>query len=278
MFVLYLLHQLLNAFKKQLFFYFTDYSYRHFHHSPHNYDYHYTDRKSHHSPRPYLPDYRRPSQPFDHRSYEPYLPPTKDFEQPIHRYYYNRERDRDYWGFPQYGRRRSYEGDYDYYRNRNKSGTSNYYLPPKTGSVKDWGLYGGSYGTGGSSGGHDYWGLKAHGGNGRGYYNYGETPPYAHRPSYRGRSYLPAYYGYFDGGPESKYPGSNYVKDGKSENCGFGNGFSLFVVSECSLRMATGSKLRKVIVKRLYGVPNIYECEYLCFKERDFPCASYAYR
>lgn len=49
-------------------------------------------------------------------------------------------------------------------------------------------------------------------------------------------------------------------------------------VSECSLRSATGFKLSKGIVKKFYAVPNIYECELLCFKEREFPCASYAFR
>lgn len=83
--------------------------------------------------------------------------------------------------------------------------------------MKDWGLYGGTYGTGGYSGGYDHWGLnKRPGGeNDIKYYNYGELPPYVHKPSYRGRSYLPAYYSYFDGGTSSRYPDSNYLKDGK---------------------------------------------------------------
>lgn len=50
------------------------------------------------------------------------------------------------------------------------------------------------------------------------------------------------------------------------------------LVLECSLRTAAGSKLRRLIVKKLYAVPNIYECENLCSQETDFPCASYAYR
>ena len=48
--------------------------------------------------------------------------------------------------------------------------------------------------------------------------------------------------------------------------------------AECSLRSAAGFRLTKGIVKKFISVPNIYECELLCFKEKEFPCASYAYR
>ncbi|XP_044265917.1 uncharacterized protein LOC123012157 [Tribolium madens] len=51
-----------------------------------------------------------------------------------------------------------------------------------------------------------------------------------------------------------------------------------FLKDECSLRTAAGFRLQKGIVKKFYAVPNIYECELLCFKEKEFPCASYAYR
>ncbi|XP_008195826.1 uncharacterized protein LOC663405 [Tribolium castaneum] len=51
-----------------------------------------------------------------------------------------------------------------------------------------------------------------------------------------------------------------------------------FLKDECSLRTAAGFRLQKGIVKKFYAVPNIYECELLCFKEKEFPCASYAFR
>ncbi|XP_063918862.1 uncharacterized protein LOC135134174 isoform X1 [Zophobas morio] len=51
-----------------------------------------------------------------------------------------------------------------------------------------------------------------------------------------------------------------------------------FLKDECSLRSAAGFRLTKGIVKKFISVPNIYECELLCFKEKEFPCASYAYR
>uniref|UniRef100_A0A6P7GI62 Uncharacterized protein LOC114338448 n=1 Tax=Diabrotica virgifera virgifera TaxID=50390 RepID=A0A6P7GI62_DIAVI len=50
------------------------------------------------------------------------------------------------------------------------------------------------------------------------------------------------------------------------------------IQEDCSLRSVTGFKLHKRIVKKYFAVPNIYECEVLCFKERDFLCESYAYR
>ncbi|KAJ8924277.1 hypothetical protein NQ315_007069, partial [Exocentrus adspersus] len=51
-----------------------------------------------------------------------------------------------------------------------------------------------------------------------------------------------------------------------------------FIRDECSLRSAAGFRLHKGIVKKFYAVPNIYECELLCFKEKQFHCTSYAYR
>lgn len=118
-------------------------------------------------------------------------------------------------------------------------------------------------------------------------------PPYHDRPELNG-NYLPPYddrydqYGihrehdghHYHHGHTDFYFGRDYhdfVRDGKI------NSYRLYkllqyLFSECSLRMVTGFRLHKGIVKKLIGVPNIYECELLCYRERDFPCNSYAYK
>lgn len=184
--------------KNQRSFIFADFSYHHSHHSQqqNSHDYHY----NHHQPdRHHLPPppkrrnhYRPPN--YDYKSYEPYLPPT---------YYDQFDRDREHWGFKKHGNgwgtyggsygnfgRPSvyYDGGYDQRRNHNRYdydyGVKNYYLPVKKGNINDWGVYGGTYGNGGSysqADNYDYWGFskqygKGHQSDGK-YYNYGELPP-----------------------------------------------------------------------------------------------------
>nr|XP_023022915.1 uncharacterized protein LOC111511130 isoform X1 [Leptinotarsa decemlineata] len=186
----------------------------------------------------------RPLKPDPH---EPYLPP---------RYHENQK----YWDSSRYGGSfRPPEGN-----------RRNYYLPPKKEGTKEWGHYRNEYHRYGNKQSYNYWGLS----------KYGET----HGSSGIGGGYLPPSK---DGGVLSIVP-----KPG-----GLGGGSYLpvldnallpaeprrpptynFIRDECSLRSATGFRLHKGIVKKFYAVPNIYECELLCFKERDFPCTSYAYR
>lgn len=114
------------------------------------------------------------------------------------KYNRDRERDRNYWGFNRKGYTWGSYGRpevpyYDYgYRNNNRydyDGRKNYYLPAKVDDSRNWGVYGGSYGTGGQSyynqqNRYDYWGLDKPTNSGyysnndiSKYYNYGELPP-----------------------------------------------------------------------------------------------------
>ncbi|RZC35297.1 uncharacterized protein BDFB_009064, partial [Asbolus verrucosus] len=164
-----------------------DFAYHHSHHSEHSHNYHYEHY-----------DHRPP--PYDYKSYEPYLPPNRrpyDEDRYYKKYYIDRERDKNYWGFhkPSWG---SYGGSYGTNYNPHDFDRRNYYLPPKIGGTKDWGQYGGSYGNGGlnlqyNGYGHsqsfDFWGLNK---NEEKFYNYGELPPYK-KPLNGGGSYLPDY-------------------------------------------------------------------------------------
>ncbi|CAH1364600.1 unnamed protein product [Tenebrio molitor] len=97
----------------------------------------------------------------------------------------------------------------------------------------------------------------------------GYLPERPHRPPPNTGSYLPLpgkpnpddFYGNSILPAEPRYP---YRYD--------------FLKDECSLRSAAGFRLHKRIVKKFYAVPNIYECELLCFKEKEFLCSSYAFR
>ncbi|KAK9876143.1 hypothetical protein WA026_011260 [Henosepilachna vigintioctopunctata] len=163
----------------------------------------------------------------------------------------------------------------DYHRNPYNSERHNYYLPPKVGGTKDWGKYGGSYGNFGHNNDHsskneivlNYWSLD----------NRNDHKPdngYV-LPPFKTGSYLP-----------NTALEINVIQDKNPNN--IGDNFILpveprltsynYLKEECSLRSATGFKLAKSIVKKFYAVPNIYECELLCFKERSFACSSYAFR
>lgn len=99
--------------------------------------------------------------------------------------------------------------------------------------------------------------------------NTGSYLPGKHDNDFYNNAILPA---------EPRYPYYyDFLKDGKFDfQCEGGKLKENF--SECSLRTAAGFRLTKGIVKKFYAVPNIYECELLCFKEKEFPCTSYAYR
>lgn len=320
-------------FRRTALFSFTDIPYHQSHHNQyknsHNfhYDYHYTDRDDYdrrhyqprHQPAPYLPKRRRPS--YDYRSYEPYLPQDSKYGRwPYYdnsRYNIERDRDRSYWGFNKkgytwgsYGRHSSNDDNRnhrnDNYYDYNRS--NNYYLPSKVENTRNWGVYGGSYGTGGQSyynkNQSNYWGLNKPTNSAyfNKYYNYGELPPYE-KPAGDSITYLPVNTydrprSIFHQTPENlpsygqsslnshgehfsvaKRPvGYNFVQEGKTTL----NLVLLLLIFkcflECSLRTVAGFKLRRPIIKKVLSVPNIYECEAFCSAEKEFRCASYAYR
>lgn len=156
-----------------------------------------------------MPKPRRPL--YDYRLYEPYLPPDNRYGKWPYsdntRYYVERDRDRNYWGLNRkgytwgtYGRPVS---NYDNYQNRRNSydydRNYNYYLPSKIENTRNWGVYGGNYGTGQTYFNKhqdqlDYWGLHKPSNsasfNNAKYYNYGELPPYQ-KPASSGVTYLP---------------------------------------------------------------------------------------
>lgn len=272
-----------------------------------------------HQPEPYLPKRRRPS--YDYKSYEPYLPPDRKYgRRPYYdgsKYYREREKDRNYWGLNKKGYTWGSYGrpvpNYDYnHHGYEYDGRKNYYLPSKVESTGNWGVYGGSYGSGGHKSynkyqnQYDYWGINKPTNSGSynsvKYYDYGELPPYE-KPAGGSITYLPVN-SYdrprriFHHTPQgvhsnsldtfssqdkhfsiSRRPGGyNFVKEGITSH----NHAIYFVLKsfflECSLRTATGIKLRRPITKKVLSVPNIYECEAFCFAEKEFRCGSYAYR
>ncbi|KAL3288837.1 hypothetical protein HHI36_003284 [Cryptolaemus montrouzieri] len=151
-----------------------------------------------------------------------------------------------------------------------------YYLPPKVGGTKDWGKYGGSYGNFGhkyefgSNHYGEYWGLDDN-------RKYDPKPPLPLLPPPPPRGSHPPQtaleINVIHQGPNIYSIGENLILPAEPRLPGYN-----YLKEECSLRTATGFKLSKGIVKKFYAVPNIYECELLCFKEREFPCASYAFR
>lgn len=211
-------------FQEDLLFPFADLSYHQSHHLQryHHYDYHYTDKddydRNHYPHRyqaePYLPKRRRPPS-YDNKSYEPYLPLDRKYGRwPYYdgsKYNRERERDRNYWGLNKkgytwgsYGRPTPYYDNDNNQRNSNRydyDGRKNYYLPSKVESSRNWGVYGGSYGTGAQSyynrheNQFDYWGFSKPSNSAylpdNKFYNYGQLPPHE-RPATAGVTYLPA--------------------------------------------------------------------------------------
>ncbi|XP_050305969.1 uncharacterized protein LOC126743078 [Anthonomus grandis grandis] len=165
----------------------------------------------------------------------------------------------------------------------------NYYVPtkppPKPYIPEDWGAYGGSYGTGGLSleyqgygdrKSYNYWGLNKferdkqsslYGSDRPGRPLLRPQEPYLppSRPASNGLGYLP----YDSNGFEL----DNHISPAEPRKPPFP-----ILKDECSLRSATGFRLHKSVVKKLFTVPNIYECELLCVNEKEFFCASYAFR
>ncbi|CAH1113971.1 unnamed protein product [Psylliodes chrysocephalus] len=134
----------------------------------------------------------------------------------------------------------------------------NAYLPPRKEAPNDWGLYH-KY-----KNNYSYWGLNKYGGG-----SYLPPDPALTPPEVG--SYIPV--------PKPVEPSSILVvPDSSLLPIEHRRPTYNYIQDECSLRSVTGFKLHKRIVKKYFAVPNIYECELLCFKEKDFPCASYAYR
>ncbi|XP_045460590.1 uncharacterized protein LOC123671006 [Harmonia axyridis] len=180
--------------------------------------------------------------------------------------------------------RPKYDGYHSYNVNRDDYEKKNYYyLPVRVGGTKDWGKYGGSYGNFGGGASqfdkdYNYWGFS----NRRKYEPRPDSgfkplvpllpPPPVSKPA----SYLPTTaleINLIHQGPNIYNEGDNLILPLEPRLPGYN-----YIKEECSLRSATGFKLNKGIVKKFYAVPNIYECELLCFKEREFSCASYAFR
>ncbi|XP_057668269.1 uncharacterized protein LOC130901158 [Diorhabda carinulata] len=187
--------------------------------------------------------------------------------------YHDRERPHDFdrkpiEKYPQHGYEyhKPWVNDNHRYGETYYSQSKNYYLPPSNDAPSnsvDWGLYHKFKNN------YSQWNEDKYGENyapKRGY-----LPPDFHLEPPRVGSYLPDRKPY-DGGNgapitpsallpvEHRRPTHNYIQD------------------DCSLRSVTGFKLNKRVVKKYFAVPNIYECELLCFKENQFICSSYAYR
>ncbi|KAF2894915.1 hypothetical protein ILUMI_11260 [Ignelater luminosus] len=253
----------------------------------------------------YKPHY--PPPPHDYKSYEPYLPLDywkQERGEYWRKYFEDRLKDKQYWGFRNgyYNGWGSYGGAYgnfgapdsyysynhhdDRYKNSNRYDYDYYdkkyfYVPHDNGGSKDWGRYGGTYGHGGQSWTHnnhknsyDYWGFNRLGSGGN--RETGLLPPYRDRPELNG-NYLPPYDDRYDHYGTHHDHGHDHYFHGHTDIY-YGRDYHDFLRDECSLRMVTGFRLHKGIVKKLIGVPNIYECELLCYRERDFPCNSYAFK
>ncbi|XP_030764944.1 uncharacterized protein LOC115889139 isoform X2 [Sitophilus oryzae] len=243
-------------------------------------------RPSHrHSPPHYEPDssFRPPNHSFSESKFIPDRTPP------------DRLPSRDHWGLNNYGWG-SYGGHYgnpeSYHPHRGTNGhrlsvhrnevdNRRQYFYSKPEPPSDWGMYGGSYGTGGinleykgygNNQGYNYWGFNKYHDQ-----DYGLLPPRKQIGNYLPppeNSYLPL------PKPGHYLPSQPHIRD-------FDNSILPYkprrppphtLNEECSLRTATGFRLHKKIVKKFFAVPNIYECELLCVKEKDFPCASYAFR
>nr|CAH7744175.1 unnamed protein product [Callosobruchus chinensis] len=138
-----------------------------------------------------------------------------------------------------------------------------HYLPPKLDTSSDWGLYGKTNQAYNQYGGYNYWYSK-YNNEWKPIGNYiPEKPQDDTRPSHGGTHLVPS-------GPDGTF--DNHITPSRHPHR------YDYKRDECSLRMASGFKLHKTVVGRLFSVQNIYECEYLCFKEKGFLCSSYAYR
>ncbi|KAL1513834.1 hypothetical protein ABEB36_003184 [Hypothenemus hampei] len=219
-------------------------------HESHHYDQHSVDRYDYHQyedKRPFMGIHYLPAAPLGrptHPTRVPVIIPLDSNHQhyPPPSYFDKSIPDGPYGG--QYG--------YNYHRYEDSGG---YHTKPKIrpNLSEDWGLYGGSYGTGSHS-------LEYQGYGNRESYNYwGFNKLHEHKSSNL---------------PSVGYDLENAILPSSST----GKPMNHFIGDECSLRSAAGFRLHKNIVKKLFAVPNIYECELLCVREKDFSCASYAFR
>lgn len=49
-------------------------------------------------------------------------------------------------------------------------------------------------------------------------------------------------------------------------------------IPECSVKSSEGFRLHKAVVRFVYNVPTVTECERMCFAESKFRCVTYSYR
>lgn len=50
------------------------------------------------------------------------------------------------------------------------------------------------------------------------------------------------------------------------------------IFAECSVKSSEGFRLHKAIVRYVYNVPTVTECERMCYSESKFRCVTYSYR
>ncbi|KAI9582521.1 hypothetical protein GQX74_009908 [Glossina fuscipes] len=168
--------------------------------------------------------------------------------------------------------------DYDHSTSLSYKKTGgNKFVPYSIGSSNEWGSYGGSYG-GSDNKQNLYWGLGDHQRADRhkylGDFNYFKLglPPRRSDTSHETNSIL-------------SYPGSSYGSYASSKYDNYHDRHDYKHQwtrrpgpDECSAKTSEGFRLHKKVVKHIYSVPTLTECERLCSGQDTFVCHTYSYR
>lgn len=166
------------------------------------------------------------------------------------------------------------ESNYDrprpshHYLDRDPPSYQKPFIPYQIGQDSSWGVYGGSYGQSGYSkkGSNDYWGVKndinrADRPQGFNYYELGGQRHHNVQP---------------EENSIWKY-GNKFGSDDKDKH-NMGHQWTRRPVDECSVKSSEGFRLHKGVVRFAYNVPDVRECEKMCYSENKFSCLTYSYR
>ncbi|XP_067632029.1 uncharacterized protein [Eurosta solidaginis] len=147
------------------------------------------------------------------------------------------------------------------------------FIPYLIGQEKDWGRYGGSYGSGGGGGyskQSSYWGLSESNRRRDPHdFNYFDLGGTRHGPSSEQNSIL-------------NYPGSSYGgygSEGFRDRHDYKHSWTRRPgPDECSAKIGEGFRLHKTAIKHSTSVPTLVDCERLCLGQDGFICHTYSYR
>ncbi|CRL04014.1 CLUMA_CG017132, isoform A [Clunio marinus] len=183
----------------------------------------------------------------------------------------------------------------DYHPTNFHQKPSSNFIPYMIGQDNVWGTYGGVYGSTSGSISYrpqmDYWGIRndIKRKDGPHQFNYFELGPVEENSVHHrygghmiGGGYEERPYQGGSSGNRGSYQGGSSGNRGSYQGGSSGNWDQMWTRrpnnEECSVKTSEGFRLHKGVVRNAYSVPDIRECEKMCYSEDKFRCSVFSFR